>query len=101
MTIPGRAVRIVIRQRLAARSMRIWGTEADSSFFLSSSRILRSSVRSLPNSFLPAYHFERQSRVTAIRRPIGFVFCPIRRISLLFVRQDDFDVAAAFEDRTG
>src|ERR1051326_8943658 len=78
MTLPVRAVRIVMRQRLAARSIRICGTEADSSFFLSNSRIWRSSVNSLPNSFLPAYHLERQSRFTAIRRPIGFVFCPIR-----------------------
>src|SRR3954453_16788078 len=76
--MPGRAVVMVMRQRLAARSIKICGTEADSSFFFSRSRILRSSVRGLPNSFLPAYHLERQSRVTAMRRPIGFVFCPIR-----------------------
>ena len=30
MTMPGRAVRMVMRQRLAARSIRICGTEADS-----------------------------------------------------------------------
>src|SRR5512138_3349446 len=77
MTIPGRAVRIVMRQRLAARSIRILGTDADSSFFFSRSRISRSSVSSRPNSFLPAYHFERQSRFTAMRRPTGLVFCPI------------------------
>src|SRR5215472_5800917 len=77
MTIPGRAVRMVMRQRLAARSIRICGTEADSSFFFSSSRISRSSVNSFPNSFLPAYHFERQSLVTATRRPTGFVFWPM------------------------
>src|SRR6187401_2840628 len=97
MTTPGRAVRMVMRQRLAARSIRIRGTEADSSFFFSSARISRSSVRSLPNSFLPAYHFERQSLLTATRRPIGLVFWPI----LLLVGQSDFDVAAAFENRTG
>src|ERR1041385_4369186 len=50
---------------------------ADSSFFFSSSRISRSSVNNLPNSFLPAYHFERQSRVTATRKPTGLVFWPI------------------------
>src|ERR1017187_6961894 len=76
--MPGRAVRMVMRQRLAARSIRIWGTEADSSFFFNSSRISRSSVSSLPNSFLPAYHLERQSWLAAIRKPIGLVFCPIR-----------------------
>src|SRR5467141_2486514 len=98
MTMPGRAVVMVIRQRLAARSMRICGTDADSSFFLSKSRIWRSSVSSLPNSFLPAYHLERQSRLTAIRRPIGFVFCPILQ---LFIGENDFDVAIALENRAG
>src|SRR5438034_9131613 len=77
MTMPGRAVKIVMRQRLAARSIRIRGTDADSSFFLSNPRIARSSPSSLPNSFFPAYHFERQSLVTATRRPTGLVFCPI------------------------
>src|SRR6516225_7679798 len=102
--MPGRAVRMVMRQRLAARSIKICGTEADSSFFFSRSRISRSSVSSLPNSFLPAYHFERQSRVTAIRRPTGFVFCPIENQFVnewLLVRQDDFDMAIAFENRPG
>src|SRR5215831_2002434 len=99
--MPGRAVVMVMRQRLAARSIKICGTEADSSFFLSSSRIWRSSVKSLPNSFLPAYHLERQSRFTAIRRPIGFVFCPIRLFqNSLFVRENDFDVAIAFQNRS-
>src|SRR5437660_1508472 len=137
MTIPGRAVRIVMRQRLAARSIRISGTEADSSFFLSSSRMLRSSVSSLPNSFLPAYHLERQSRLTAMRKPIGFVFWPMGQernglvdwwigglmddaevrkafeaiiqqsinpliqFACLFIGQDDFDVAVAFENGAG
>src|SRR6185369_5883734 len=96
MTTPGRAVKIVMRQRLAARSIKIFGTDADSSFFLSSVRISRSSASSLPNSFLPAYHFERQSLLTATRRPIGLVFWPI-----LFVRQSDFYVATALDDRTG
>src|SRR5438045_1536873 len=96
MTTPGRAVRIVMRQRLAARSIKIFGTEAASSFFFRRSRILRSSVRSLPNSFLPAYHFERQSLLTPTRRPIGFTFWPIQ----LFVGDSNFDVAVALEDRT-
>src|SRR2546427_496173 len=111
MTMPGRAVMIVMRQRLAARSIRICGTEADSSFFLSSSRMLRSSVSSLPNSFLPAYHLERQSRLTAMRKPTGFVFWPIDQNSRdeatvegsegLFIREHDFDVAVALENRAG
>src|ERR1035438_9423732 len=75
--MPGRAVKMVIRHRLAARSIRICGTEADSSFFFRNSRMSRSSVSSLPNSFLPAYHLDRQSWLTAMRRPIGLVFCPI------------------------
>src|SRR2546430_12241021 len=37
--------------------------------------------RSLPNSFFSAYHLERQSLLTAMRRPIGFVFWPIDRKS--------------------
>src|SRR5579862_3292338 len=96
MTTPGRAVKIVTRQRLVARSIKIFGTDAVSSFFFSNSRIFRSSVSNGPNSFLPANHFERQSRLTATRRPIGFVFWPI-----LFVGQGDFDVTTAFENRPG
>src|SRR6516225_10006129 len=96
MTTPGRAVKIVTRQRFVARSIKIFGTEADSSFFLSNSRISRSSLSSLPKSFLSAYHLERQSLLTATRRPIGLVFWPI-----LFVGQSDFDVATALEDRAG
>src|SRR5882672_3413747 len=96
MTTPGRAVRIVTRQRFVARSIKIFGTEAPSSFFFSRSRIWRSSVSSLLNSFLSAYHFERQSLLTATRKPIGLVFWPI-----LFVGQSDFDVATALDDRTG
>src|SRR5690242_8724253 len=100
MTTPGRAVRIVMRQRVAARSIKIFGTEADSSFFLSTSRILRSSVSSLPNSFFSAYHFERQSRFTATRRPIGLVFCPINQL-LFFIRQNNLYMAIALDDRAG
>src|SRR6476646_6975011 len=111
MTMPGRAVMMVMRQRLAARSMRICGTEAVSSFFLSRSRICRSSVRSLPNSFFSAYHLERQSLLTAMRRPIGFVFCPMSgeidywvsgllewRKSLCFVGENNFYVAVALNN---
>src|SRR5512138_2329664 len=94
--MPGRAVKMVMRQRLAARSIKILGTDADSSFFFSSSRISRSSLSSLPNSFLPEYHLDRQSRLTAMRRPTGLVFCPI-----LLVRQYYFDVAIALNDRSG
>src|SRR6476620_9958449 len=97
MTMPGRAVRMVMRQRLAARSIKICGTDSVSSFFLSKVRISRSSVRSLPNSFLPAYHLERQSRVTAIRRPIGFVFCPILSV---VIGQNDLHVAIPLQDRS-
>src|ERR1051325_2724420 len=94
MTTPGRAVKMVMRQRVAARSIWILGTDADSSFFFRMSRILRSSARSLPNSFFSAYHFERQSLLTAIRSPIGLVFCPIS-----VVRQNDLDVAIALQNR--
>src|SRR5664279_3368879 len=96
MTTPGRAVKMVTRQRFVARSIKILGTEAVSSFFLSSVRITRSSVSSLLNSFFSAYHFERQSLLTATRKPIGLTFWPI-----LFVGQSDFDVAAALDDRPG
>src|SRR5271154_1222112 len=77
MTTPGRAVMIVTRQRLVARSIKILGTDAPSSFFFRNARILRSSVNNAPNSFLLAYHFERQSLLTATRRPIGLAFWPI------------------------
>src|ERR1017187_10213537 len=97
MTTPGRAVIIVTRQRLAARSIKILGTAAPLSFFFSRSRISRSSVSSALNSFLLAYHLERQSLLTATRRPIGFVFWPME----LFVGQGDFDVATALDDRPG
>src|ERR1043166_896243 len=93
MTTPGRAVKMVMRQRVAARSIWILGTDADSSFFLRMSRIRRSSASSLPNSFFSAYHFERQSLVTAMRSPMGLVFWPIS-----IVRQHDLDVAAPFQD---
>src|SRR5947207_8437653 len=94
MTTAGRAVKMVMRQRVAARSMRILGTEADSSFFLSRSRICRSSISSLPKSFFSANHLDAQSLVTATRRPIGLVFWPI----LTFVGQNNLDMATPFED---
>src|SRR5271154_2423722 len=94
ITTPGRAVMIVTRQRLVARSIKILGTDAPSSFFFRNARILRSSVNSAPNSFLLAYHFERQSLLTATRRPIGFVFWPMR----LFVGNGDLDMATAFQN---
>src|SRR5450755_4292453 len=97
MTTPGRAVIMVTRQRLVARSIKIFGTDAPSSFFFRNVRILRSSVSSAPNSFLLAYHFERQSLLTPTRRPIGFVFCPIQ----LFVGNSDLDVTTALQDRAG
>src|SRR6185503_20996620 len=100
ITTPGRAVKMVMRQRVAARSIRIFGTEADSSFFFSTSRICRSSLNSFPNSFLPAYHLERQSLVTPTRRPIGLVFCPITLFALA-VGNDNLDVAAALDDWPG
>src|SRR5579862_6004967 len=93
MTTPGRAVKMVTRQRLVARSIKILGTDAVSSFFFKRVRICRSSLSSVPNSFLPANHFERQSLLTPTRRPIGFVFWPI-----LFVGEGDFDVGTAFEN---
>src|SRR5260221_6828082 len=94
MTTPGRAVMIVTRQRLVARSIKILGTDAPSNFFFRNVRILRSSVSSAPNSFLLAYHFERQSLLTATRRPIGFVFWPMR----LFVGNGDLDMATALQN---
>ncbi len=52
----------------------IRGTEAPSKRRFSRRRISASSTRSLPNSFLPANHFDCQSFVTATRRPTGLVF---------------------------
>jgi hypothetical protein len=86
---------MVTRQRLVARSIKMRGTEAVSSFFFRKSRISRSSLSSLAKSFLSAYHFYRQSLLTATRKPIGLVFWPI-----LFVGQSDFDVATALQNWT-
>ncbi len=47
MTIPGRAVEMVIRARFAYRSMAILGTAADANFFFTISRILMSSNKSV------------------------------------------------------
>ncbi len=69
--------RASMNYRLAARSIKILGTAAESSFFFKRSRISRSSVSNWLNSFLLAYHFERQSLLTATRRPIGLVFWPM------------------------
>src|SRR6266542_2080475 len=88
MTTPGRAVKMVMRQRVAARSIWIFGTEADSSFFFRISRIRRSSASSLPNSFFSAYHFERQSLLAGIHSPIGVVFCPMVRIGEMESERD-------------
>ena len=77
MTMPGRAVWIVMLTFLAARSIRMRLTEASASFFLRNSRTRKSVCTSAANCFLLAYHLETQSRVIPRRMPSGLTFWPI------------------------
>src|SRR5262249_16986148 len=86
ITMPGRAVWMVTRMEFHARSITIFATAANCSFFFTSSRIFRSLCRNEGNSCGEAYQRERQSRFTFRRNPIGLTFCPIslRRLFLRF-----------------
>ena len=77
MTMPGRAVWMVTRRLFHARSMTILDTAARRSFSFSNARILMSLARNSGNSLRLANHLERQSLLTARRKPIGLVFCPM------------------------
>ena len=74
MTMPGRAVWMVMLTFLAARSIRMRLTEASASFFLRNSRTLKSVCTCVGNCFLPAYQREVQSRTIPSRMPSGLTF---------------------------
>src|SRR5581483_3148523 len=69
-----------------ARSITIFATAANCSFFLTYARISRSLCRKSGNSWGEAYQRERQSRFTPSLNPIGLTFCPIK----LFLRRRFF-----------
>src|SRR2546421_11848406 len=73
---------MVTRMEFQARSITIFATAANCSFFFTYSRIFRSLCKKEGNSCGDAYQRERQSRFTLRRNPVGFTFCPIR----LFLR---------------
>ena len=77
MTMPGRAVWMVMFTFLAARSMSTRLTEASVSFFLRNSRTRKSVCTSNGNCFLLAYHLDVQSRVIPSRIPSGLTFWPM------------------------
>src|SRR5438270_11695590 len=68
---------MVTRMEFQARSITIFATAANCSFFFTYSRIFRSLCKNEGNSCGEAYHRERQSRFTFRRNPIGLTFCPI------------------------
>src|SRR5262245_58151426 len=100
ITMPGRAVWMVMLTFLAARSMATRLTEASASFLCRKSRTRWSVNTWLGKPRVPAYHFEVQSRVMPRRMPIGLTFCPMLRSRSvgLAVADHDGDVAVALED---
>ncbi len=77
ITMPGRAVWIVMLTFLAARSINTRLTEASDSLFFRNSRTRKSVCTSIGNCFLLAYHFDVQSRVIPSRMPSGLTFWPM------------------------
>src|SRR5574343_946847 len=77
ITTPGRAEKIVIRALLAGRSIRMRDTAAFFSLAFRYSRTLMSSASMPAKSRLLAYQREAQLRLTARRKPVGSIFCPI------------------------
>src|SRR6185436_9874942 len=68
---------MVTRRLFQARSITILDTAARRSFSFRLVRILMSLARNSGNSLRLANHLERQSLLTARRKPIGLVFCPM------------------------
>src|SRR6187431_3315370 len=66
-----------MRAFLAGRSIRTRDTEAFLSFFFRYSRTLMSSASMPAKSLLLAYQRLDQLRLTARRKPVGWIFCPI------------------------
>ena len=74
MTMPGRAVWMVMFTFLAARSMSTRLTEASLRRSLRKPRTRKSVYTWAGNCFLPAYQREVQSRVIPSRMPSGLTF---------------------------
>src|SRR2546430_16497775 len=72
---------MVTRMEFHARSITIFDTAANCSFFFTYSRIVRSLCKNAGNSCGDAYQRARQSRFTPRRKPIGLTFCPITNSS--------------------
>src|SRR5580658_1250059 len=96
ITMPGRAVWIVMLTFLAARSISTRLTEASVSFLRRNWRTRKSVCTSCGNCFLLAYHFDVQSRVIPSRMPSGLTFWPM--LILPAVADLDRDVAVALDD---
>src|SRR3989442_1535217 len=77
ITTPGRAEKIVMRAFFAGRSIRMRDTAAFFSLAFRNSRTLMSSASMPAKSRLLAYQRLAQLRLTARRKPVGWIFCPI------------------------
>src|SRR5579875_980312 len=97
ITMPGRAVSMVMFTFFAARSMWMRLTEASASRPCRNSRTRKSVCTCAANCFLPAYHFDIHSRVMPSRMPSGLTFWPMISI-LLAVAHGHRDVAVALDD---
>src|ERR1700722_12277444 len=96
ITMPGRAVWIVMLTFLAARSINTRLTEASVSFLRRNWRTRKSVCTSCGNCFLLAYPFDVQSRVIPSRMPSGLTFWPM--LILPAVADLNRDVAVALDD---
>src|SRR6185312_3266082 len=97
ITTPGRAEKMVMRAFLAGRSIRTRETAAFLSLVLRYSRTLTSSASMPAKSRLLAYQREAQLRLTARRKPVGWIFCPIV-LSGLSVANRHVHMARGFSD---
>src|SRR5574343_211728 len=96
ITTPGRAEKMVIRALLAGRSIKIRDTAEFFSFFYRNSRTSRTSASIETKLRLVAYQRDAQLRVTARRKPVGWIFCPM--ISLCLVAHGHINVAGRLAD---
>src|SRR5260221_4973445 len=63
-----------------ARSIKTFDTAARASFCFTKRRTRKSVWRNSGNSLLEAYQRDRQSLLSASRKPMGLTFCPIKSI---------------------
>src|SRR5690606_30563680 len=96
ITMPGRAVWIVMLAFFAGRSIWMRLTEACDSFFFRKARTFRSLAKRPAKSREFANHLEVQSFAMPRRMPVGCTFCPM--CSLLLVRDRHGDVAGPLEN---